>query len=168
MITIYYGFFASHFSYGSPIWGQSKNQIVTEVAKLQRKAIKIITLNNQFASAEPLFKELKALPFYKVIQTQNCHLLLSHLNNNLPDTFRNFFKYANNQHQQHRREGYNNKIIIPHVKTTGYSLQSIKYKAVKDWDETQKELKSIHISDEYLSKTKFSRAFKEHFFDNVN
>ena len=91
--------------------------------------------------AEPLFKELKILPFHKMIQMQNCHLILSHLNNNLQDSFREFFKYANNQHQYHTREACNNKITIPHVKTTHFGLQSIKYNAAKDWDEIQAELK---------------------------
>ena len=77
--------------------------------------------------AKSLFKGLKILPFHKIIQTQNCHLVLSHLNNNLPGTFRDFFKYANNQHRHHTREAYNNKITIPHVK------------AAKDWDEIQKK-----------------------------
>ena len=75
---------------------------------------------------------------------------------------------ANNQHQHHTREAYNNKITIPQVKTTHYNLQSIKYKAAKDWDEMQKELTSIDFNDEYLSKTNFSNAFKQHFSDNDN
>ena len=148
MITIYYALLASHFLYGSQIWGQSKNQIINEVVKLQRKAMKIITFNNQFASAEPLFKELNILLFYKMMQMQNCHLVLSHLNSNLPGTLRDFFKHANNQHQHHTKEAYNNKITIPHVKTTRYGLQFIKYKPANDWNEIQKELKSIDFSDE--------------------
>ena len=148
--------------------GQSKNQMIIEVMKLQRKAIRIITFNNQFDLAEPLFKKLKILPFHKMIQMQNCHLVLSHLNNNLPGTFRDFFKYANNQHQYHTREAYNNKITLPQVKTTCYGLQSIKYKATKDWDKIEKKLKNIDFSDKYLSKTKFSKLFKQHYFDNGN
>ena len=96
---------------------------------------------------------------------QNYHLDLSHLNINLSITFGDFFKYVNNQHQHHIREAYNNKVTIPHVKTTRYGLECIKYKAVKDWDEIQKELKRIDFCDEYLSKTKFLKACKQHFFD---
>ena len=55
--------------------------MINEAAKLQRKAIRIITFDNQFASTEPLFKELKILLFHKMIQVQNYHLVLSHLNN---------------------------------------------------------------------------------------
>ena len=99
---------------------------------------------------------------------QNCHLVISHLNNNLPGTLRYFFESANNQHQHHSREAYNNKITIPRVKTTRHDLQSMKYKAAKDWDEIQKELKSIDFSDECLSKNNFSNEFKQHFIDNDN
>ena len=148
--------------------GPLKNQIINEAVKLQRKAIRIITFNRQFASTKPLFKELKTLPFYKMIKMQNFHFVLNHLNNNLSGTLRDFFKHVNNQHQHHTREEYNNKITIPHIKTNRYDLQSIKYKAEKDWDEIQKELKNIDFSDEYLSKTKFTKAFKHHFFDNGN
>ena len=73
---------------------------------------------------------------------QNCHLVISHLNNNLPGTLRYFFESANNQHQHHSREAYNNKITVPRVKTTRHDLQSMKYKAAKDWDEIQKESKT--------------------------
>ena len=56
---------------------------------------------------------------------------------------------ANNQ-QHHTREAYNNKITIPHVQTTRNGLQSVKYKAAKDWKEIQKELKSLDFSDKYF------------------
>ena len=41
LITIHYAIFASHPSYVSQIWGQSKRQIINEVVKLQRKVIRI-------------------------------------------------------------------------------------------------------------------------------
>ena len=45
------------------------------------------------------------------------------------------------------------------LKLPANSPKSRKYKASKDWDEIQKEPKNIDFSDEYLSKTKFSKAF---------
>ena len=92
---------------------------------MQRKAIRIITFSNQFALTEPQFKELKLLPFHKMLQMQNWHLLIGCLNNKLPGTIGDFFNYANNQHQHHTREAYN-KITIPHAKTSCCGLQSIK------------------------------------------
>lgn len=109
--------------------------MINEVVKLERKAIRIITFNNQFPWTELLFRELKILPFQKMIQMQNCHIFLSCLNNNRLGTFRDFFKYVNNRHQHHIREVNNNKITILHVKATCYDLQSIKYKDAKDWNE---------------------------------
>ena len=106
---------------------------------MHRKAIIIITFNNQFASTEPLYKELKILPLNKMVQMQNYHLVLSDLNNSLPDNFKDLCKHANNQHQHHTRKAYNNKITMPHVKITCYGLKPGKYKAAKVWDEIQKE-----------------------------
>ena len=50
LITIYYALFVSHLSYDSQIWGYSKNQILNEVVKLQRKAIRIITFKTVILS----------------------------------------------------------------------------------------------------------------------
>ena len=91
LITIYYALQIFHmaFKYGA-------NQIINEIVKLQRKTIRIIAFNNQFASDKILLKGLKILPFHKMIQMQNCLLVLSHLNNNLPGTLRDFFESAIN------------------------------------------------------------------------
>ena len=141
---------------------------------MQTKVIRIITFNNLFTLAEPLFKELKILPFCKMIQIQDCYLVLNHLHNNLPDTSIKIETSSNIQiinksstnNQHHTWEAYNNKVNTPHVKPTHYGLESLKYKAAKSWDEIQKELKRIDFSDEYLSKIKFSKVFRKHFFDN--
>ena len=87
-------------------------------SNFKKKAIRIITFNNQFAPTKPLFKELKILPFHNMIQMKNCYLVLIHHNNSFPGNFKDFFKYSNNEYQHHTRETCNNKNAIPHVKTT--------------------------------------------------
>ena len=72
-------------------------------------------------------------------------------------TFRDFFKYANNQYQYHTREAYNNKITIPHVKTTSYGLQSEKYKAAKDWDEIRRNSKTSTSLTNTYEKPNFQK-----------
>ena len=60
----------STFCFTSFIWLSNMGPIkksINEAIKLQRKAIRIITFNNQFALTEPLFKEQKMLPFHKMI-----------------------------------------------------------------------------------------------------
>lgn len=67
LITMHNAPFASHFSYGFQIWSKSKNQKKNEVFKFQKKSNRIITFKKELASAEPLVKEPKILPFYKMI-----------------------------------------------------------------------------------------------------
>ena len=58
---------------------------------------------------------------------------------------------------------------MPHVKTTHYGLQSIKYKAAEDWDEIQKELKNINFSDKYLLAPTYQKLnFQQQHYSNGN
>ena len=70
-----------------------------------------------------------------------------------------------NQNQCHTREAYNNKVTIPHVKTTCYGLQSKDYDDwdAKDWDEIQKELKTL---TSVTNITTHSCIYKLHKFEN--
>ena len=101
---------------------------MNEIAILQRKALRIITFNNRFTPAEPLFKESKIFKLSDIIKTNNCLLALNHINNELPENFKEFFIYSNNQHNHGTRGAYKNKITLPQVNTTQYGLQSIKYR----------------------------------------
>ena len=98
LLTLIDHYILCTFCFTSFIWlgakiKKSKSKWSWQIAKLR-----IITFHNQFTLVKPLFKELKILPLYNMIQMQNCHLVLSHLSNNLPGTFRDFFKYTNNQY----------------------------------------------------------------------
>ena len=42
LTTIYYAVFESHMRYGCHIWGQTRNQHISDVVKLQKKEVRII------------------------------------------------------------------------------------------------------------------------------
>lgn len=164
--TVYYALFDSNVRYGCQVWGQSNPQSLNDVAILQRKAMRILTFNDRFTSTDPIFKQLKILNFEQIIQSENCILALNHVNKSLPDTFQDFFQYTNGQHNHNTRESTYNKITLPHVKTTSYGLQSIKYKTAKDWNNIQKKLADYNFQQEYLSKSKFISSLKKYYFQN--
>ncbi len=56
-VTIYNSLILSHLNYGILIWGYENDRLT----KLQKKAIRIITLSKYNAHTEPLFKRLKLL-----------------------------------------------------------------------------------------------------------
>ena len=123
--------------YGCQIWGQTSSQLTNEIAILQNKALRVITFTDRNTPADPLFKQLKIIKLDQMIQMDNCLLVLNHINKSLPKTFENFFQYFNNQHNHNTRDSSSKKIVLPQVKTTHYGLQSIKYRAGKDWNNIQ-------------------------------
>ena len=65
--TIYNALFESHIGYGCQIWEQTSNQHVTDVVKLQKKAVKIINSSAKYTSPKPLFNELRILSFDEIV-----------------------------------------------------------------------------------------------------
>ena len=59
LTTIYNALFESHMRYGCQIWGQTRNQNISDVVKLQKKAVRIINFSDKCISTKPLFSKLK-------------------------------------------------------------------------------------------------------------
>ena len=57
----------SQINYCILIWGSADNTIVEPLFKLQKKAIKIISKSNYLEHTAPLFKSLKLLTVYNVL-----------------------------------------------------------------------------------------------------
>ena len=59
LTTIYNALFESQMRYGYQIWGQTRNQNISDVVKLQKKAVRIINFSDKCISTKPLFSKLK-------------------------------------------------------------------------------------------------------------
>ena len=162
--TIYHALFNSHLRHGCQVWGQSKTQQVKEISILQRKALRILTFNDRYTPAEPLFKEMKILRLNDIIQIENSLLVLNETNNALPEAFNEFFQSANNHHDHNTRDAIHKRINLPQVKTTQYGLNSMKYKSAKDWNNIQQKVTNFNVKENHVSKLKFVNALKIYFF----
>ena len=82
--------------YGCQIWGQTRNQHVSVVVKLQKvvRIIKLVTRN--IHQTKCLINELRILSFDEIVNLQNCLLVLNVLNNEVPEALytRTFQKYC--------------------------------------------------------------------------
>ena len=88
---IYYGQFYSHLTYGCQVWGQDPNQIM-KTAKLQEKAVRIISFADFNADPSPLFKAQKILKLTDIINLNNMIFTHNALNDNTPNIFKDFFE----------------------------------------------------------------------------
>ena len=63
LTTIYNALFESLMRYSCQIWGQTKNRHVSDVVKLQKKAVRIINFSDKYTSTKLLLNELRILSF---------------------------------------------------------------------------------------------------------
>ena len=75
--TLYYSTFHCYLTYCPSILSCSSNKNIDRISKLQKKAIRIITLSSYNAHTEPLFKKLLIVPFDKIIYQSNLQIIHS-------------------------------------------------------------------------------------------
>ena len=92
--TRYFAIFESHLRYGCQIWGQQRNQHITDVNDLHRKALRIINFKGKYSPWKPLFKESKIMTFPDILRSGNFLLVLKQINQTLPTNLRNMFKFS--------------------------------------------------------------------------
>ena len=82
-LTIYTTPIIPHLNYGILTWGFNADRIL----KIQRKAVRSITLNKYNAHTEPIFKTLKLLKIKDIFKCQALKFCYKLLNGNRPVYF---------------------------------------------------------------------------------
>ena len=79
--TVYSAIFDSVLRYAVQVWGQHRNQAITEIEKLQEKAaIRIMSFKGRNDSANSLFKTLKIMMLKDILLYNNCILAHNQIN----------------------------------------------------------------------------------------
>ena len=84
-LLIYNSLILSHLNFGILAWGYQCERII----KLQKKAIRIISISKYNAHTEPLFKELKLLKVTDILRLQELKFYYKYKNNKLPHYLQN-------------------------------------------------------------------------------
>ena len=85
-ITLYNTLILPHLNYGILLWGDKCERL----EKLQKKAIRIITVNKYNAHTEPLFKSLNILKLKDMFLLNQLKFYYNFINNKLPHYFQQF------------------------------------------------------------------------------
>ena len=120
-LMIYNSLILSHINYGILIWGYHSDRLY----KLQKKAMRIITVAPYNAHAEPIFKSLNILKIsdiFTLFQLKFYHKLI---NNKLPNYFTNLqFEQNQNIHHYYTRSSMN--IHLPKINHS-FATRCIRY-----------------------------------------
>ena len=106
------------------------------IKRTQNKALQIISFKDRTEPSDPLYANHKILKLQNIIEQLPVYLY-DQLCDNLPNTFSNYFKLLKNQHRHNTIEPFT--LNVQRVNTQTYGSNSIKIKAIKDWNKTTKK-----------------------------
>ena len=103
------------------------------------------------------------MTFSEILRAENRLLMLKQINPALPTNLQNMLKFGENQHTHNTRTATNRQISLPQINTANDGLNSVTYKAAKDWNSVQNKI-NFNFTKDYLSQNKFLKAFRENTF----
>ena len=84
---IYYSLFHSHLIYGIQIWSCCTQNLINNIFKLQKKAVRIICNAKYNSHTESLFKQCKILPLPSLIEFFKLQFMQQYIRGHLPISF---------------------------------------------------------------------------------
>ena len=87
LTSLYHAIFHAHLLYCSIIISGASSNALNKIKILQKKAIRTITKSKSREHTEPLFKQLKILPFDKIVQMSKINFMHAVRYKYAPDTF---------------------------------------------------------------------------------
>ena len=100
-LCLYNSLILPHINYGLLLWGHSCDRIL----KLQKKAVRIITLSKYNSHTDPIFKSLKLLKVHDIFVLFQLKFYHKYVNDVIPNYFLNLSLAMNNE-----RHDYNTRI----------------------------------------------------------
>ena len=114
--SLYYSLIMPHLSYGILAWGQCS--FLSDVTKLQKRAVRIITNSNCNSHSEPLFKELELLKLQDLFTLILLKFHFNYCHNRLPQYFQSFvFNRQLDLHQHNTRNKHLLQIGVTRTKS---------------------------------------------------
>ena len=114
-----------------------------------------------------LFKNLKIVRRKDILTFNNCLFVYDQINEDMPSYFDHFFTTSENQHPCNTRDRKTNTIIKTLSNSTTYGLNSVKHKAVSEWNEITRTINTIDQNN-LISRIKFVKFLKEHIFSSYD
>jgi len=151
-LTLYYSLIYSYMQYGIILWTATNNGNLKNIFKMQKKAIRSITLSKYNAHTRPLFKQLSILELNDIITLENAKFMYKCVNNDLPEKILNLFtknEAIHNYNTRHAPDLHFNR------RKTNVSSKSYIHKGPVIWSNIEskmKQLKTIHSFNINLKK----------------
>ena len=135
--AVYYSTHHTHMSYGCQVWLQMSNEVINNIFKLQKRAIRLMSFSNFHASSTPLFKQLDIIKVTDFLKVKNCLLAYDFLRQSLPESFYYLIKKQSEAHDVVTRFVENQGLWIPHITTESYGRNAPIFSSIISWNHMQ-------------------------------
>ena len=161
LIDVYNSLFMSYLQYGIVVWGLTFASYIDCIAKVQKKAVRIISHQSYLSHSLPIFKELRLLRVSDIIQLKLLIFVYEAVNNIISSCFHEFFTYNSTVHSYNTRQSHRGDIFMVQTNSSLYGLKSIRYLGAKSWNELPMEIRKLS------SKKVFEKQLKEYLIDSM-
>ena len=131
LVTLYYSFIYSNMTYCNHVWGTACITHLNKIIILQKKAIRIICNVNRRTPTDPIFRDLKIVPFLDVNIYSIARFMFRYVNGSLPKPFVGYFTTNANIHSYNTRQTLH--FHLPNVRSD-LGKKNIKYRGAKIWN----------------------------------
>ncbi len=147
-ITFHNYYIKPHFEYCNTIWSNCSKSGLDKMAKLQKRAARII-LGEKFqrektTSSAELFKKLNWITFSQNTDFRKAQLIYKSLNNLAPPYMRKMFKYIHEVVPRPLRSATNNELYIPKAHP-----KSLRHSGPRTWNSLPKEIRNAKNIKEF-------------------
>ena len=139
--TYYSSYILPLMDYCCIIWGRSRNHNVEQVAKLQKRAARLILRADITTSSKDMFKSLKWMSFRDRIEYHTCVMVYKTLNNLTPEYITDLLSNVSNSHSQQLRSETRNMLRIPRSHTASFD-NSFSVTGPSAWNKLPIDVKS--------------------------
>ena len=115
LINMYYSFIYPYLTYGSILWGNNYYSPISDVVKLQNRAIRIINDVPILDNITPHYVNLSILKFPDMVKLHTCLFLYDHLCDAKPSNFR--IPLLSDQHSYTTCKVSSDQLYIPFFQT---------------------------------------------------
>ena len=112
LINVYNSLFMSFLQYGIVVWGLTFASYTNCIAKIQKKAIRIISHQSYISHSLPIFQELRLLRISDIIQLKLLTFVYETINNSIPSCFHEFFNHNSSVHNYNTRQSHRGDIFM--------------------------------------------------------
>jgi hypothetical protein len=157
--SLYYALIHSHLNYCPIILNCLTKTKLSKLAKVQKKAIRIISKSTYNAHTAPIFQQLKILPLNLIIKNANLMFMHSIHNNYAPLSFQHVW-HLNAARHGDRNLRNTDHYSLPHPRTDQFKRFPL-YSLPLKWNKSE-ELSLYH------NTTTFKHALRDKLFLELN